>query len=149
MGLWDRFFGRRGQEDSTPAEGPTKGAATPEEALNQYFAAVAAHDLDGILRVLCPERARLYGNFRTMDRQRKSVAAAAMLAAEPVDLPVTLPNYASQYPQRVALRVEYELQLVPPEQRRDPTLREGKQWAYFILVSEGPGKPWLIADWGQ
>jgi len=126
-----------------------RGAATPEEAIRQYFAAVVAHDLESILATLCPQRARLYSDPRTMDKQRKSVAGVELLAAELVDDPVPLPSFAAQYPHHVTMRVEYDMQLVPPEARRDPTLREGRQWAYFILVSEGPGKPWLIADWGQ
>ena len=72
--------------------------------------------------------------------------SAKLLTVAAVDDPVPLPAYAGQYAETAVLKVEYDLNLVAPEQRRDPTLREGRQWSYFLLVSEGPGKPWLIAS---
>lgn len=146
MGFWHKVLGRRRSESS--AAPPVGGAPTPEEAVRRYFAAVAAHDLEGILNTLCPQRARLYSDARTLDRRRQSVAGVEVLSVEPADVSVPLPPYAEAYPHQVTLRVEYAMRLVPPEQRRDPTLREGRQWIYFLLVSEGSGKPWLIADWG-
>lgn len=146
MGLWGRLFGRRGRESS--AAEPVRGAATPEETIHRHFSAIAAHDLEEILLTLCPQRARLYSDPRTLDKRRQTVAEVEVLAMEPVSESVPLPSYAEQYQQRITLKVEYDLHLVPPEQRRDPTLREGRQWVYYILVSEGPGKTWQIADWG-
>jgi hypothetical protein len=145
MSLWTKLFGRRGKQ---PPAAPVRGGATPAEVMERHFAAIAAHDLDGILATLAPQRARLYNDPRTLDRRRLTVEKAHVLSAEAVDLPVPIPAYAEQYPLRAVLKVEFDYHLVDREQRRDPTLREGPQWSYYIVVSEGPGKPWMIADWG-
>jgi hypothetical protein len=110
---------------------------------------MAAHDLDWLLATMAPERARLYNDPRTLDKQRKTVTGARIQVIAPAESAVPLPSFASRYQRNLVFRVEFELDLVPPEQRRDPTLREGRDWSYYILVSEGPGKPWLIADWGR
>lgn len=110
---------------------------------------MVAHDLDWLLATMAPERARLYNDPRTLDKQRKTVLGARVEAVSPVEQAIPLPSFSERYRETRVLRVEYEMDLVPPEQRRDPTLREGRDWSYYILVSEGPGKPWLIADWGR
>ncbi|MBP2020072.1 hypothetical protein J2Z79_003526 [Symbiobacterium terraclitae] len=147
MRFLGRLFGRR-QDDSPAARWMRRRTqAEPAEVVHEYFSAVVAHDLEWILATLTPERARLYSGPTTMDRRRLSVRAARVTGVSPApDAPVArVPGYGEQ----LALRVEYELELVPPEERRDPSLVEGPQWAYFLLVREGPGKPWLIADWGR
>lgn len=125
-----------------------KGAATPEEAVQAHFAAVEAHDLESLLATLAPERARLYNDPRTLDKRRLTVVEARILGIVTAGEEVPLPAFAHRYGENVLLKVEYELRLVEQEARRDPTLREGRQWSYFALVREVPGKPWLIADWG-
>jgi hypothetical protein len=149
MTIWRRLFGGRGTPSPAEAWRRRRNQATPEEVIRQYFAAMAAHDLEWLLATMAPERARLYSDVRTTDKQRLSVAAAEVLAVEPVSVDLPLPAFVRQYRLSQIFKVEFELQLVPPEQRRDPTLREGRQWSYFVLVSAGPGKPWLIADWGR
>jgi len=121
--------------------------AEPADVIHEHFSAMVAHDLEWILATLTPERARLYSGPAALDRRRLSVRAARVTRVSPApDAPVArVPGYGEQQ----ALRVEYELELVPPEERRDPSLVEGPQWAYFLVVREGPGKPWLIADWGR
>ncbi|MEW8979133.1 MAG: hypothetical protein AB2385_12070 [Symbiobacterium sp.] len=121
--------------------------AEPEEVVQEHFRALVAHDLEWILATLTPERARLYNGPATLDKRRLSVRAARVTRVSPApDAPAPrIPGYGEQQ----MLRVEYELELVPTEERRDPTLAEGPQWSYFLLVRERPGKPWLIADWGR
>lgn len=145
------FFGRLfGRGTPSPAEQPAqRGEVDPEAAIRQHFVAIQAHDLDGILDTLAPERARLYNNPRTLDKRRLTVMEVHILHLEPADDSVPLPSFAQRYPAIQVWRVTYELKLVEPEKRRDPTLQDGEQWAYFILVSEGNGRPWLIADWGR
>lgn len=138
MGLLDRLFGRRPDR---------RAQAEPEDVVREHFAAMSAHDVDRILATLTPGRRRLYSSPATLDKKRLTVRAARVLAVSPApDAPV---EPAPGYPEQRVLRVEYELELVPPEDRRDPSLTEGRQWAYFLLVREGPGRPWLIADWGR
>jgi hypothetical protein len=148
-GLWRKLFGRRGPE--TPAEAwlRQRRDASPEELIRQHFAAMEAHDLDWLLATMAPERARLYNDPRTLDKHRRTVTGARVLAVETVEGTVPLPSFAARYPRTQVLKVEFELDLVEPEQRRIPTMREGRDWSYYVLVSEAPGKPWQIADWGQ
>ncbi|HLN62575.1 MAG TPA: DUF4829 domain-containing protein [Symbiobacteriaceae bacterium] len=133
-----RIFGRR--EDPSPA--------SPEAVVREHFEAMVAHDIHRILATLAPERARLYDSPRSMDKRRLTLMDATVHAVTPTEEQVPMPAFTQRYGNCLALKVDYEIRLVPPEQRRDPTLREGRQWAYYILVSEKPGKPWLIADWG-
>ena len=114
-----------------------------------HFAAMQAHDLEAILATLAPERARLYRDHRTLDKRRLTIASAEVLAMEPAGEAVPYPAFAERYVQRTALKVEFALHLVDSEQRRDPTLGEGRQWSYYALVQEGADGPWLIADWGR
>jgi len=148
-GFWRKLFGRRGPQSPAEAWLRQRRDASPEEVIRQHFAAMAAHDLDWLLATMAPERARLYNDPRTLDKRRLTVTGARVLAVEAVAKPVPLPSFADRYSANMVLRVEYELDLVEPEQRRDPSLREGRDWSYFILVSSGPGKPWAIADWGR
>jgi hypothetical protein len=147
--LWRKLFGRRGAPES-PAEAwlSQRRDASPEEVLRQHFLAIQAHDLDWLLATMAPERARLYSDSRTLDRRRLSMAAAKLLAVDPDPGAAPLPSFASHYQSAAVYKVTFELELAPPEQRRLPNLQEGRQWAYYVLVNEGPGKPWLIADWG-
>lgn len=117
--------------------------------MRQHYEATAAHDPDWLMATMAPERARLYDDARTVDKRRLTVAGVRVLTVEPVTQAVPAPAFAARYQSTLVLRAEFELDLVPPEQRRDPSLAEGRGWSYFILVSEGPGKPWLIADWGK
>ncbi len=121
--------------------------ASPDEVIGEHFAATQAHDLEWLLATMAPERARLY-SARTVDRRRLSVREVNLLSVEEAPGAVELPGFSSRYPEQLVLRVEYELHLRSEQERRDPTLKEGRQWAYFVLVREGPGRPWLIADWG-
>jgi len=148
-GLWRKLFGRRGT--SSPAEAwlSQRRQASPEEVIRQHFAAVAAHDLEWMLATMAPERARLYADGRTLDKRRLTVLGARVLTVEPAVDDVPLPSFSGRYRESLVLRVEFELELAPPEQRRDPTLREGLNWSFYVLVREGQGKPWLIADWGH
>ncbi|MDB4894187.1 MAG: hypothetical protein JWN15_449 [Firmicutes bacterium] len=116
--------------------------------MQRHFAGIAAHDLEEILATLAPQRARLYSDHRTVDRRRLTVNSAKLLSVQAVDDPVPVPAYTAQYAETAVLKVDYDLNLVEPEQRRDPTLREGRQWSYYIVVCAGPGQPWLIVDWG-
>lgn len=147
--FWRKLFGRRGTPAS-PAEAWVRRRqdASPEEVLRQYLEASVAHDLDWLLATMAPERARLYSDPRTLDRRRVSVTGARFLSAQPAPGAVPLPDFAARYRSAAVYQVEFELDLAPPEERRDPSLREGRQWSYFVLVREQPGAPWLIADWG-
>jgi hypothetical protein len=98
---------------------------------------------------LAPERARLWNDPRTLDKRRATVEAAVVTKVEPISAAVPLPPFAVRYAEWTVWRVEFELTLVAPEQRRDPTLKEGPQWAYYILVRSHPTQGWLIADWGR
>lgn len=147
MNLLGRIFGRRQPESPAAAWLRRRAQAEPAEVVEEHFRAIEAHDLEWILATLTPQRARLYSGPTTLDRRRLSVKAARVTGVTPApDAPaVRVPGYGEQQ----VLRVEYELALVPGEERRDPSLVEGPQWAYFVLVREGAGKPWLIADWGR
>jgi hypothetical protein len=123
--------------------------APPEELIRTHFAALVAHDLEWILATLAPERARLWNDPRTLDKRRATVEAAVVTKVEPISVQVPLPPFAVRYGEWTVWRVEFELTLVAPEQRRDPTLKEGPQWAYYILVRSHPTQGWLIADWGR
>lgn len=145
-----RLFGRRGASHAPAGPGrDVSGLETPEATVVTLFAAMQAHDLHAILRTLAPERARLYQDPRTLDKRRLTIARAEVISAEPAAEPVPFPSFAERYAERIALKVEFELNLVDSEQRRDPTLGEGRQWSYYALVQEGAGGPWLIADWGR
>ncbi|HWI64410.1 MAG TPA: hypothetical protein VNT75_21475 [Symbiobacteriaceae bacterium] len=148
-GLFRKLFGRRGTQSPAEAWLRQRREASPEEVIRQHFAAMAAHDLDWLLATMAPERARLYNDPRTLDKRRLTVTGAMVVSVEPADKPVPLPSFAERYKSTLALKVEYELNLVQPEQRRDPTLRDGRDWSYYVLVSEGTGKPWQVADWGR
>jgi hypothetical protein len=117
--------------------------------LRTHFAALVAHDLDWILATLAPERARLWNDPRTLDKRRMTVERAEVTALEPASVRVPLPPFAPRYADVSVWRVEFTLALVPSEQRRDPTLKDGPQWAYYILVRSHPNQGWLIADWGR
>ncbi|MFB5083373.1 DUF4829 domain-containing protein [Symbiobacterium thermophilum] len=147
MDLLGRLFGRRQPESPAAAWLRRRAQAEPAEVVVEHFRAIEAHDLEWILATLTPERARLYNSPSTFDRRRLSVKAARVTRVAPApDAPVArVPGYAEQQ----VFRVEYELELAPGEARRDPTLAEGPQWAYFLLVRERAGEPWLIADWGR
>ncbi len=147
MNLLGRIFGRRQPESPAAAWLRRRAKAEPAEVVEEHFRAMVAHDLEWILATLTPQRARLYNSPATLDRRRLSVKAARVTGVTPAaDAPVArVPGYEEQQ----VLRVEYVLELVPGEARRDPTLVEGPQWAYFVLVRERAGKPWLIADWGR
>ncbi|HLN64126.1 MAG TPA: DUF4829 domain-containing protein [Symbiobacteriaceae bacterium] len=149
-GFWHKLFGRRGTLP-TPAETwlRQRREASPEEVLRQHFAAMEAHDADWLMATMTPERARLYGDARTLDKRRLTVSRARLLAVAESREAFTLPAMVAKYRSFQLFEVEFELDLVEPEQRRDPTLLEGRQRSYFILVQEGPGHPWLIADWGK
>jgi len=147
MNLLGRIFGRRTPESPAEAWLRRRAQAEPAEVVEEHFRAVVAHDLEWILATLTPERARLYNSPTTLDRRRLSVTAARVTGVTPApDAPVArVPGYDEQQ----VLRVEFELELAPGGERRDPTLVEGPQWAWFLLVREKAGKPWLIADWGR
>lgn len=148
--LRNRLLGRR--EPPSPAGTwlAERERAQPEQVLEQHFAAWVAHDLDWILATLAPERARLYTQTRTADKKRITVADARLISAqEVVNSEFSLPVFAHRYRSHLVLKVEYELRLVEPERRRDPTLKDGRDWAYYVLVTEGRGRPWMIADWGR
>lgn len=147
-GFWQKLFGRRGAPSPAETWLRQRREAGPEEVIRQHFEAMAAHDLEWLVATMAPERARLYQDARTLDKRRLTVNAAQVLAVTPVEGGVPLPAFAARYKESALLRVEYELDLVTQEERRDPTLREGRQWAYYILVRESRGEPWLIADWG-
>lgn len=110
---------------------------------------MTAHDLDWLLATMSPERARLYNDIRTVDKRRLSIAEAGVVSITPTDDGVPLPAFAQRYRSHQVLKVEYELHLTDANERRDPTIKEGRSWAYFVLVCESRGKPWLIADWGR
>ncbi|MFZ5827131.1 MAG: DUF4829 domain-containing protein [Bacillota bacterium] len=145
MGLLNWLFGRR--RDDSPAANwiAQRATADPETVIHEHFAALAAHDLDWILATLTPERGRLYTGPTTMDKRRLSIKTARVVGLQPeADAPV---EPVPGYPEQAAYRVEYELEL--GEERRDPSLSEGRQWAYYLLVRQRAGKPWMIADWGR
>jgi len=144
-GLLHRLFGRRGT--LSPVK-PARGSAVPEDVIREHFAAAVAHDLDRILLTQAPERARLYDSPRTTDKRRLTVTEAQVLSVEPTGESLPMPGFVQRYAEIAVYKVEFELRLVPAEDRRDPTVREGRQWSYFVLVSEGAGKPWMLADWG-
>jgi len=143
------FFGRRGTPSPAEAWLARREKATPQEVIREHFAAMEAHDLDWILATLAPERARLYNEPRTIDKRRQSIAKATVVATEPATEPIALPVFAHRYRSNLIVRVEYDLELVDRERLRDPTVRQGRDWSYYALVTEGRGKPWLIADWGR
>lgn len=147
MSFFDRLFGRRREETPAASWISRRAKADPETVIREHFAAMIAHDLDWILATLTPERGRLYGGPTTLDKKRLTVRDVRVFAVEPAaGAPVEpVPGYEEQQ----AFRVEYEMDLVEAEQRRDPSLREGRQWAYYLLVRKMPGKPWLVADWGR
>lgn len=147
MSFFARLFGRR-REDSPAANWMARRAtADPETVVREKFAAMAAHDMNWILATLTPERGRLYNGPTTLDKRRLTVRSVEVLSVQPVgDAPV---DRVPGYPEQQALRVEFSMELVPEEERRDPTLSEGAQWVYYLLVREKPGKPWMIADWGR
>lgn len=145
MSFLQRLFGRR--PDTPAAEWLARRAtADPESVIREHFAALVAHDLDWILATLSPERARLYQLPTTLDKRRQTVQDARVLSVAVATDHVVLPSH---YPDQAVFRVDFELDLVESEERRDPTLQAGQQWGYFVLVREGPKKPWMIADWGR
>lgn len=147
--LTARLFGRRGTPSPAEAWLARRDKATPDEVIRQHFAAMTAHDLDWLLATMSPERSRLYNDIRTIDKRRLSIAEAGVLSIAPAGADLSLPVYAHRYRSHQVVRVEFELRLTDLNERRDPTLTEGRNWAYFVMVCEGRGKPWLIADWGR
>ena len=143
------FFGRRGAPSPAALWLARADQATPEEVVQQYFAGVNAHDLDLMLATMTPERAKLHAAPTTVDRRRQSVAEARIIAVEQSQESVPLQALGPKYRHTVVLKVTYALRLAAVEERKDPTLREGQDWAYFVLVAEDPGKRWMIADWGR
>lgn len=123
--------------------------APPEELIRTHFAALVAHDLEWIVATLAPERARLWNDPRTLDKRRQTVERAEVTRLEPASVSVPLPPFAPRYAEWAVWRVEFEMTLVPANQRRDPTLKEGPQWAYYVLVRPHPNQGWLVADWGR
>lgn len=147
--FWNRLLGRR-EAPSPAAEWlAVRDRALPTEVLETHFHAWKTHDLDLLLATLSPERARLYGDVRTVDKRRLTVADVQLVSVKEATAAMPLPAFAHRYRSHLVLRVEYDLTLVDRERRRDPTLKEGRDWAYYILVTESRGKPWLIADWGR
>lgn len=148
-GLRDRLLGRR--EPPSPAQVwlSRRDQASPDEVIQAHFEAWVTHDLDWILATLAPERARIYRDTRTVDKKRLTVQSARMVSAQAVPAEFPLPVFAHRYRSNLVLRVEFDLVLVESEKRRDPTLKEGLDWSYYVLVTEGRGRPWLIADWGR
>jgi len=144
-----KLFGQR--EPPSPAQSwmARRHKATPEEVVHAHFTAMGQHDLDWILATLTPERARLYGGSLSVDKRRRTIVSVKVLSIEPAAEEVPLPSSLSQYRSLVVFKVTFEMTLVPEEQRRDPSLKDGKGWAYFIVVAESRNKPWLIADWGR
>lgn len=147
-GIWHRLFKRRGAPSPAEVWLDRRQTASPEEVVGAHFAAIGAHDLDWILATMTPERAKLYQDVRVADKRRLTVSQARVLGTEVATGAIAVPMLAQRYRTILVLRVEYELILVEQDKRRDGALREGKQWSYYILVTEGRGKPWLIADWG-
>lgn len=148
-GFWQRLFGRR--EPPSPAEAwlEHRSHASPEDVIGAHFAAMQAHDLDWFLATMTPERAKLHANPRTVDKSRKTVLSAQILEVRQVAQPFPAKLLKVRYRSVLFFRVEYALKLVDQDRRRDPSLREGVQWAYYVLVTEGRRNPWLIADWGN
>jgi len=147
MGFFDRLFGRRREETPAARWLSRRAQAEPEDVVAEHFAAMAAHDLEWLLATLTPERGQLYNGPTTLDRRRLSVKAARVTGVTPApDAPV---DRVAGYAEQQVLRVDYELELVPADELRDPSLTEGPQWAYYQLVRERSGSPWLIADWGR
>lgn len=101
------------------------------------------------MATLAPERARLWNDPRTLDKRRQTVEQAEITRLEPASSKLPLPPFAHRYADVAVWRVEFTLTLVSAEQRRDPTLKEGPQWAYYVLVRPHPNQGWLIADWGR
>jgi hypothetical protein len=147
--LLAKLFGSR--EPPSPAQTwiAQRHLASPEEVVHAHFTAMGQHDLNWILATLTPERARLYGGSLSVDKRRQSIVSVKILSIEPAKEKVPLPSEIRQYRSLEVYRVRFEMTLVPQEQRRDPSLREGEDWAYYIVVTESRGKPWLIADWGK
>lgn len=143
------FFGRRGAPSPAELWLARADKAPPEEVVRQYFEGVNTHDLDLLLATMTPERAKIYAGPMTVDRRRQSVAQATVTSVTESHDNVPLPAMASKYRSTVILKVAYELRLVPAEERKDPTVHEGPDWAYFVLVTEGRMKRWMIADWGR
>lgn len=147
-GIWQRLFKRRGTPSPAEVWLEQRRTAAPEEVVAAHFAAIGAHDLDWILATMTPERAKLYQDVRVADKRRLTVREAQVLGTEVATGAIPVPMLAQRYRTILVLRVEFELRLVTQDERRDATLHEGRQWSYYILVTEGRGKPWLIADWG-
>lgn len=147
-GIVQRLF--RGRAPS-PAEEWRKRwrKAPPDEVIRTHFASLVAHDLEWILATLAPERARLWNDPRTLDKRRQTLEQAEITSLELASGKIPLPPFAHRYADVAVWRVEFTLTLVPAEQRRDPTLKEGSQWAYYVLVRPHPNQGWLIADWGR
>ncbi len=147
--LTARLFGRREAPSPAKAWLARREKATPEEVIRQHFAAMTAHDLDWLLATMSPERARLYDDIRTVDKRRLSIAEAGVISITPAEESVPMSAFVQRYRSNMVVKVEYELHLTEAHERRDPTIQEGRNWAYFVLVCESRGKPWLIADWGR
>lgn len=147
MGFFQRLFGRR--RDLSPAAQwlDRRTQADPESVIREHFAAIGAHDLEWILATLTPERGRLYTGPTSLDKKRLTVRSAQVLAVELA--PGAAVDRAVGYDEQQVWRVEFQMELVPPDERRDPSLQEGRHWSYYLLVRENPNKPWLIADWGR
>ncbi|MFZ5815614.1 MAG: DUF4829 domain-containing protein [Bacillota bacterium] len=146
MSLFDWLLGRRRKRGPAAEWMARRAEAAPGTVIREHFAAMVAHDLDWILATLTPERGRLYTGPTTIDKRRLSVRDARVLEVERAP---EAPDPVAGYAEQLLFRVEFELELVPGEELRDPSLKAGRQWAYYLLVREKPGKPWLIADWGR
>jgi hypothetical protein len=145
--LWQWLFGPRTHRSPAESYLQRRDALTPEEVLGEHFAAIRAHDLEWITATLAPERAKLYERPQTLDKRRQTIADFTLHGIEATDDRPTLPTVVQRYPELRILRVEFSLTLVPREQRRDPSLQEGHQSAYYALVRRSKGA-WMILDWG-
>lgn len=147
MTFFDWLRGRKRDESPAAKWLVQRAKAEPEAVIREHFAAIAGHDLDWIQATLTPERGRLYAGPTTLDKKRLTMRTVQVVSIQGVaDAPVErVPGYAEQQ----TYRVEYEVELAPPEERRDPSVTDGRQWAYYLIVREAPGKPWMIADWGR
>ncbi len=149
INLRAKLFG--GREPPSPAQNwiAQRHKASPEEVVRTHFIAMGQHDLDWILATLTPQRARLYSGSLGVDKRRKSIVSVKVLTIEPASEEVPLPSSVERCRSVVVFKVRFEMTLVPEEERRDPSLRDGEGWAYYIVATESRGKPWLIADWGR